>query len=112
MKHRTTSTSRSLVVTAGLLAAGLTLGGCAAGDGGGSSEGEITGSIQLQTWSLTPTFTDYLDGVIAAFEEEHPGTSIELLEQPGEGYAEQGPRQAPTDSPPTVLHPPPAPTTP
>lgn len=107
MKHRTTPSWRSSVVTAGLLAAGLTLGGCAAGDGGASAEGEITGSIQLQTWSLTPTFTDYLEGVIAAFEEEHPGTSIELLDQPGEGYAEQVLSQASTDSLPDVINLPP-----
>lgn len=106
MKHRTTS-YRPLVLTAGLMSAGLILAGCAAGDRGGSSEGEITGSIQLQTWSLTPTFTDYLEGVIATFEEEHPGTSVELLDQPGEGYAEQVLSQASTDSLPDVINLPP-----
>jgi multiple sugar transport system substrate-binding protein len=107
MTHGTISPSRTLTLSAGLLVAGLTLGGCAAGGGGGADGGEVSGSITLQTWSLTPTFTDYLDDAIAAFEEEYPDASVELVDQPGEGYAEKVLSQASTDSLPDVINLPP-----
>lgn len=105
---------------AALAAAGLALGLAACGgdsggsggggggsEGGGSEGGELSGSITFQTWSLTPTFQDYLDGVIAAFEAEHPGTKVTLQDQPGDGYAEKVLTQASTNTMPDVINVPP-----
>lgn len=100
-----------------LAAAGLALGMAACGDGGGGGgstsggdgggDGEITGSITFQTWSLTPTFQDYLDGVIAAFEEAHPGAKVTLQDQPGDGYDQKVLTQAASNSLPDVINLPP-----
>lgn len=100
-----------------LAAVGLAVGLAACGSPGGtgspapgaSSEapGAITGDITLQTWSLTPTFQEYLDGVIAAFEKANPGTKVTLQDQPGDGYADKVLTQASTDTLPDVINLPP-----
>lgn len=99
----------AVVATAGL-ALGLAACGGDSGSGGGGDaggDGEITGSITFQTWSLTPTFQEYLDGVIAAFVEEHPGASVTLQDQPGDGYADKVLTQASTNTMPDVINLPP-----
>lgn len=101
-------------------AAGLALGlaACGGGNGGsggtsegggseGGGDGEITGDITFQTWSLTPTFTDYLNGVIAAFEEAHPGAKVTLQDQPGDGYDQKVLTQAASNTLPDVINLPP-----
>ncbi|RMI08753.1 extracellular solute-binding protein [Cellulomonas triticagri] len=71
------------------------------------AEGEITGEVSLQTWALKPRFTAYVEGVIAAFEDEYPGTSVTWLDQPGEGYAEKVLSQATAGELPDVTNLPP-----
>src|SRR5699024_11750530 len=61
------------------------------GIGGGSSEsdpgsGEITGSIRFQTWNLKGEYEEYFTALIDAFTEENPGTEVEWIDQPAEGY--------------------------
>lgn len=97
-----------------LSAVGLTLGLAACGSSGspsseapGGGGGEITGDITFQTWSLTPTFQDYLDGVIDAFQKAHPGTKVTLQDQPGDGYADKVLTQASTNTLPDVINLPP-----
>ena len=94
---------------AGVAALGITA--CSSGgSGSGSSQsdsGKITGDITLQTWSLTPTYTDYLNGVISAFEKKHPGAKVKLLDQPGDGYSDKVLSQASTNSLPDVVNLPP-----
>jgi len=83
----------------------LTLAGCTGGDSRPS--GKIEGTVTLQTWSLTPKYTDYLNGVISAFEAKYPGTKVTLLDQPGEGYSEKVLSQAATEQLPDVINLPP-----
>ncbi len=92
----------------GLLAATALLAGCSSGPGAGSDpDGEVAGSIRFQTWSLTPTYAEYLDGVIDAFEEKYPDVTVELLDQPGDGYSEKVLSQASTNTLPDVVNLPP-----
>lgn len=68
-----------LATGVGVLVASALLAGCGGGgsSGGSDADGEVTGSIRFQTWSLTPTYKEYLDGVISDFEAANPGTSVE-----------------------------------
>ena len=98
-----------LATAASALVATALLAGCSGGSTGEGSdpEGEVTGSIRFQTWSLTPTYAEYLNGVIADFEEANPGTSVELVDQPGDGYSEKVLSQASTNTLPDVVNLPP-----
>ncbi len=97
------------------IAAALLLSSCALSAGSGSTgtrdpadaDGEITGTVTLQTWALKPRFTDYVEGVIAAFEEQHPGTSVTWYDQPGDGYADKVLSQATAGELPDVTNLPP-----
>jgi len=81
--RRTALTGTAATVTA--------LGVSSCGIGGGSSEsdpgsGEITGSIRFQTWNLKGEYEEYFTALIDAFTEENPGTEVEWIDQPAEGY--------------------------
>jgi multiple sugar transport system substrate-binding protein len=84
----------------------LGLAGC-----GGSSDDQdsqsVTGDVTLQTWALTPKFTDYLNSVIAGFQQKYPGTKVTLLDQPGDGYSDKVLSQAASNTLPDVLNLPP-----
>ncbi|WP_129665573.1 ABC transporter substrate-binding protein [Phytoactinopolyspora endophytica] len=49
--------------------------------------GEIEGTIQFQTMQLSPTFDDYINGVIDEFEEANPGTTVEWTDIPSDAAA-------------------------
>lgn len=76
-------------------AAVLTLGlsGCGLGPstpaGSEDSSGEVTGEITFSTLQLKPTFTDYIEGTIDNFEEEHPGTTVNWIDIPFAGAQEK-----------------------
>jgi multiple sugar transport system substrate-binding protein len=105
---RTTS-GRVAAILAGAAAAALVLTGCSSGSGAatGGGDGEISGSIILQTWALTPTYTNYLNGVVKAFEEKYPDAQVKLVDQPGDGYADKVLSQASSNSLPDVVNLPP-----
>ncbi|PZE37395.1 sugar ABC transporter substrate-binding protein [Curtobacterium sp. MCSS17_006] len=86
-----------------LVLTGCSSGGNAADNGGG----EISGTITLQTWALTPTYTGYLNGVIEDFEQAHPDAKVKLQDQPGDGYADKVLSQASSNSLPDVINLPP-----
>lgn len=93
-------------------AALMALSGCGLDGAGGSTDdadtaGEIKGKVSLQTWALKPKFTDYVQGVIDAFEKAHPGTEVEWLDQPGDGYSDKVLSQAAGGSLPDVVNLPP-----
>lgn len=103
-----TTTSRAIALLAGAAATALVLTGCSSGGGGaGSGDGDISGTITLQTWALTPTYTDYLNGVVKAFEKQHPDAKVKLVDQPGDGYADKVLSQASSNSLPDVVNLPP-----
>ncbi|KIQ10003.1 ABC transporter substrate-binding protein [Curtobacterium flaccumfaciens] len=99
---------RATALLATAAATALVLTGCSSGgnaaDNGG---GEISGTITLQTWALTPTYTGYLNGVIKDFEQAHPDAKVKLRDQPGDGYADKVLSQASSNSLPDVINLPP-----
>ncbi len=98
------------------IVAGLaTVAGCGLGGGGAdtsstptaNASGAVTGTVSFQTWALKPKFTDYVQGVIDAFEKQHPGVKVQWTDQPGDGYAEKLLSQATTGQMPDVTNIPP-----
>ncbi|MFP4148758.1 MAG: ABC transporter substrate-binding protein [Nitriliruptoraceae bacterium] len=58
----------------------------------GEEDGEpaaLSGEITFTTLQLSPTFDGYIEGVIEAFEAEHPDTTIEWVDVPFEGAQER-----------------------
>lgn len=100
---------RKLIPAAAAIAvAGLVLTGCSGGaSSDGSASGEIKGEITVQTWALTPKFQPYLDKVIKSFQDKNPGTTVKLLDQPGDGYSNKIVSQASTNTLPDVVNIPP-----
>lgn len=98
---------------AGLALLVVTIAGC--GLGGTAEEaapapsagGEVKGKVSLQTWALKPKFTDYVQGVIDGFEKQYPGTEVEWLDQPAEGYSDKVLTQAAGGTLPDVVNLPP-----
>ena len=103
-----TRTGSAVALLAGVAATALALTGCSSGSGGTSAgSGDVSGTITLQTWALTPTYTDYLNGVIKDFEKKYPDTKVKLVDQPGDGYADKVLSQASSNSLPDVINLPP-----
>lgn len=108
MKYRYTAAA-GIAVTASLL-----LAGCAGATGGGGAtgpidtDGELSGTVQFQTWSLkNEKFTPYFENLIAAFEDEHPNVTVDWIDQPGDGYQDKILSQANSNTLPDVLNLPP-----
>ncbi|MBA8991396.1 ABC transporter substrate-binding protein [Curtobacterium pusillum] len=100
---------RAVALLATAAATALVLTGCSGGSSGssGAGGGDISGTITLQTWALTPTYTDYLNGVIKDFEKAHPDAKVKLQDQPGDGYADKVLSQASSNTLPDVINLPP-----
>ncbi|NED96641.1 extracellular solute-binding protein [Phytoactinopolyspora alkaliphila] len=83
--HRTVRTALLLTGAAMLAGCGLS---SPEDDEPGAAEPEtgaaIEGTITFQTMQLSPTFDDYINGVIADFEEANPGTTVEWVDIPSE----------------------------
>lgn len=106
--------SRRIGAAGAVLTVLATLGGCSFTGTGGTEAasgmrpvGGVTGEVTLQTWALEPRFTGYVEGVIADFEREHPGTTVTWLDQPGDGYGEKVVAQAAAGELPDVTNLPP-----
>lgn len=52
-------------------------------------EEEITGEITFQTWNLKASFQDYFEELVTSFESEYPGTKVDWIDQPADGYADK-----------------------
>ncbi len=91
--------------------AALALTACSSGSGGSGpvdTDGELSGTVQFQSWSLkNEKFAPYFEALFAAFEEENPGVTVEWLDQPGDGYQDKVLSQANSDSLPDVINLPP-----
>lgn len=72
--------------------------------GGGESDEALSGEITFQTLQLQPTFTDYINDVIAAFEEQHPDVAVEWIDIPFEGAAQRVITDASTGELPDVIN--------
>ncbi|MFI9597136.1 ABC transporter substrate-binding protein [Nonomuraea sp. NPDC052265] len=102
-----------LAVAATMITTSCGLGGAEQGSEQGpavpsaSLTGEVKGKVSLQTWALKPKFTDYVQGVIDAFEKKYPGVEVEWLDQPADGYSEKVLSQAAGGTLPDVTNLPP-----
>ncbi|MEV0388368.1 sugar ABC transporter substrate-binding protein [Nonomuraea sp. NPDC050643] len=99
---------------AGLAVLVTTIAGCGLGGAepapatsAGATGGAVRGKVSLQTWALKPKFTDYVQGVIDGFEKTYPGTEVEWLDQPAEGYSDKVLTQAAGGTLPDVVNLPP-----
>ncbi len=47
--------------------------------------------VELEMWTLTlsPTFDDYISGVIEAFEAEHEGVTVNWVDLPDGGFPDR-----------------------
>lgn len=105
MKTRTTM-AVAIAISSALALTACTGGTTASGQAGG--DGEIGGEISFQTWSLkNDKFTPYFENVIAAFEEENPGTTVNWIDQPADGYEDKILQQAESGELPDVINLPP-----
>lgn len=98
------------VAAAAALALTACTGGTAATSDSGpiDTSGELSGSIQFQTWSLkNEKFTPYFEDLITAFEEKHPDVDVDWIDQPGDGYQDKILSQANSNTLPDVLNLPP-----
>lgn len=101
---------RSTLIVGLAAVAALTLSACTGGGGGptGGSGGEISGEVTFQTWSLkNDKFSPYFEGVVKAFEKEHPGVTVKWIDQPSEGYEDKVLQQAESGELPDVVNLPP-----
>lgn len=74
------------------IAFSIVLSMTACGGGGNDSDaagGKPTGEIKFQTWNLRAKFKDYFDGAIAQFEKQNPGTKVNWVDQPADGYPDK-----------------------
>ncbi|MFI5530423.1 extracellular solute-binding protein [Kitasatospora sp. NPDC051853] len=100
---------RAALATAVLATTALT--GCGLSDDSTSADtavgGEVKGKVSLQTWALKPKFTAYVQEVIDGFRKQYPGTEVEWLDQPGDGYSDKVLSQAAGGTLPDVVNLPP-----
>jgi multiple sugar transport system substrate-binding protein len=100
------------------VAALVAVAGCGIGGGSGdasagsgatvAANAPIKGSITFQTWSLkNQTFTPYFTSLISAFEKRYPGTTVNWIDQPGDGYQQKVSSQVTSNSLPDVINLPP-----
>jgi multiple sugar transport system substrate-binding protein len=90
--------------------AAVPLAGCGLSgtkDAGGAVSGEIKGEITFQTWALKPKYTDYVNGVVDAFQKKYPGTTVKWIDQPADGYLQKVMADASAGSLPDVINVPP-----
>jgi ABC-type glycerol-3-phosphate transport system substrate-binding protein len=70
-----------------LSACGIGVGSGGGGSGGGGDR--IGGEITFSTLQLKPTFTNYINGVIKDFENQHSGVKVNWIDVPFEGAQEK-----------------------
>ncbi|MDQ8703466.1 sugar ABC transporter substrate-binding protein [Streptomyces sp. LHD-70] len=82
---------RAATATAIATACALLTTACGASGGAGSdsASGKVEGTVKFQTWNLRTNFKKYFEGLIADFEQKHPGTKVEWIDQPAENYADK-----------------------
>ncbi|MGV8909856.1 MAG: ABC transporter substrate-binding protein [Propionicimonas sp.] len=75
----------------------LAVSGCGLGSGDtsgqksqtGAPTGKVTGQITFQTLQLKPDFDKYINGVVADFQTQNPGTKVNWVDIPFEGAQER-----------------------
>ncbi|WP_163507054.1 ABC transporter substrate-binding protein [Fodinicola acaciae] len=96
----------AILLSGGLAACGI--GGGSGGDQAVATGGPLKGEITFQTWSLkNDKFTPYFSKLVADFQRQHPGTKINWIDQPGDGYPDKVSSQVTSGSLPDVVNLPP-----
>ena len=49
----------------------------------------VAQELEMWTLALSPTFDDYINGVIADFEAEHPGVTVQWVDLPDGGFPDK-----------------------
>ncbi|MFI9388836.1 ABC transporter substrate-binding protein [Kutzneria sp. NPDC052558] len=98
-----------VAATTALGVTGCGLGGSSdsGGDTTGPVTGDVTGEIRFQTWALKPKYTDYINGMITAFQQQHAGVKITWIDQPADGYLQKVTADAAAGNLPDVVNVPP-----
>ncbi len=113
MRRRSTRSTRLGVISAFAVVAALAACGTGGGNAGGGDKkvdttAPIKGSITFQTWSLKgDKFSPYFTALVKDFEAKNPGTTINWVDQPGDGYPEKVTSQVTSNSLPDVINLPP-----
>lgn len=85
-------TTRRTLLATGMGLSGAALAGCVGAGGGGDSgtgggageaDGNLEGTVKFWTINLRKNFQEYFDTLIADFEEQHPGVTVEWVDVPG-----------------------------
>ncbi|MEV7416779.1 sugar ABC transporter substrate-binding protein [Streptomyces sp. NPDC089919] len=107
-RRRATRTALAAVAAGTLLAASACgVGGDGRGTAGAREPertGTVSGTITFRTLQLKPVFTQYVQGVIDAFEKQHPKAHVTWEDVPGEGYNEKLVADAQAGSLPDVVN--------
>lgn len=87
----------------------LTLLGLAGCTGGGApTDTNEGGEITFQTWSLNnEKFTPFFEELVETYEKENPGTTVNWVDQPADGYEDKILQQAESGQLPDVINLPP-----
>lgn len=93
---------RNGMILALLLAAVTLVSGCRQEDDGMTKDGRKR--ITFLTMQLRPTFDDYFNSQIAAYEEAHPDVKIEWLDFPYQNYANKLLTSFMSGNPPDVIN--------
>jgi len=98
-----------VAATTALGVTGCGLGGPSdtTGDTSGPVTGDVTGEIKFQTWALKPKYTDYINGVVTAFQKQHAGVKVTWIDQPADGYLQKVTADAAAGNLPDVVNVPP-----
>lgn len=83
----------SVVIALGVLSTACGLGGSTDGDSGApqanGAGGPLKGTVTFETLQLKPTFTKYIEGVIASYEKKHPDVDVKWVDIPFAGAQEK-----------------------
>lgn len=96
----------ALAIAATTLVGSCGLSGSQEAGSGTASDlgGEVKGEITFQTLQLKPTFTEYIEGVIADFEKKYPDAEVKWVDVPFEGAQEKITADARAGSLPDVVN--------
>ncbi|NUR85887.1 MAG: sugar ABC transporter substrate-binding protein [Nonomuraea sp.] len=83
--------SRRFALAAGALALSLLTAGCVAGTSTGgtdaASDQPYEGQVEFWTINLKKNYGDYVNGLIAAYQKQHPKVTIKWVDVPGQESA-------------------------
>ncbi len=82
--------ARSLRALAASMVVLMAATGCISGAGGdepAQRSSEIGGEVEWWTINLQANYSDYIQGLIDTYEEQHPGTTIKWVDVPGADLA-------------------------